>query len=611
MIGKSEFYDIPIASSRSLQERLGRTPNAINTGSGVYATQVRGLLQMLNYGLDNITYRAASHLLNMDIMHANDAYLLKLCEGLLLNSIRSITPPMCGPGHELNFRSTSTYSRLSTIGTVRLQNGTTSSLVMYEEPTIEDGVYKARFCAGQLVTRSIDTSSADRSIGSLCPLYVSETYKSVWTDSLSIKLVGLEGVNAIPVWSMTELLSMSDTAHAVFCQSTPRGITVILGDGELFGGAYSGNALLSGIEVTYIKAENLSNPVLGSISLNSDIEVVGSVPVLSKLDTGDTPETLRSRSIQQLFANGKITDERDLVTELERIPVVRSCFAKREYDYMPYGPWDANATYPSGAIVEDGGALHICISAGTTTRPSTDKNNWCVLSPESVFQKFKAATANAEAPALRYDNATILLAGLMVAHRMYWNDYTAYNEGDVVYHAGTNALYRCVGMATPGLEPGSDDAASIWYSQEYLDSLPMGVPIKTYAIDEYEPITQASYELELKYYFGIWNKLGFTSVVVKPVRTTDLQVHVDYSATSDLSQSIYDYIVDYACFYTGRTLLASHLNAELTRKFSLGNVYVTLSSNGAACDGSTCSLEFDQYVPKSMISITLTKLDQR
>ena len=79
-----QFFDHFALANKTIQERLGTAPNALNKLSALYGMQARGVVQMLSYGNDMITARAVSHLLNMDIFRANDAYLLKLGEGMLL-----------------------------------------------------------------------------------------------------------------------------------------------------------------------------------------------------------------------------------------------------------------------------------------------------------------------------------------------------------------------------------------------------------------------------------------------------------------------------------------------------------------------------------------------
>ena len=94
-----QYFDHFALANKTIQERLGAAPNALNKLSALYGMQARGFVQMMSFGDDMITARAASHLLNMDILRANDAYLLKLGEGFLLNSIESITPPLIHAGN--------------------------------------------------------------------------------------------------------------------------------------------------------------------------------------------------------------------------------------------------------------------------------------------------------------------------------------------------------------------------------------------------------------------------------------------------------------------------------------------------------------------------------
>ena len=105
MANKQQFYDHFALANLSLQERLGRSGAALNKDSAVFGQQVRSLLQMLTFGLDAVTARSASHLLNMDLFYSNDAYLLKLTEGVLLNSVRSVTPPKINAATPFRFWS--------------------------------------------------------------------------------------------------------------------------------------------------------------------------------------------------------------------------------------------------------------------------------------------------------------------------------------------------------------------------------------------------------------------------------------------------------------------------------------------------------------------------
>ena len=131
MADSPQFFDHFVLSNMSLQERLGRSGAALNKDSAVFGQQVRSLLQMLTYGLDSVTARAASHLLNMDVLYSNDAYLLKLTEGLLLNSVQSITPPKIGASHPFRFWSERDYTRWSSVGTIGLKDGSKVNLIVY------------------------------------------------------------------------------------------------------------------------------------------------------------------------------------------------------------------------------------------------------------------------------------------------------------------------------------------------------------------------------------------------------------------------------------------------------------------------------------------------
>ena len=158
MADTPQFFDHFTLSNMSLQERLGRSGAALNKDSAVFGQQVRSLLQMLNYGNDSVTARAASHLLNMDLLYSNDAYLLKLTEGLLLNSIRSVTPPMINASVPFRFQSERNYSVWSSLGSVSLKDGSKVSLIVYDIRQTgvsgdEQGAsdYEALYCAGNYV----------------------------------------------------------------------------------------------------------------------------------------------------------------------------------------------------------------------------------------------------------------------------------------------------------------------------------------------------------------------------------------------------------------------------------------------------------------------------
>ena len=127
-----QFFDHFALANLSLQERLGRSAATLNKDSAVFGQQTRSFLQMLTYGLDAITARAATHLLNMDVLYSNDSYLLKLAEGVLLNSIESITPPKINDATPFRFWSERSYTRWSSLGTIALKDGTKTNLVVFK-----------------------------------------------------------------------------------------------------------------------------------------------------------------------------------------------------------------------------------------------------------------------------------------------------------------------------------------------------------------------------------------------------------------------------------------------------------------------------------------------
>jgi hypothetical protein len=224
--------------------------------------------------------------------------------------------------------------------------------------------------------------------------------------------------------------------------------------------------------------------------------------------------------------------------------------------------------------------------------------------------------------AFRYDNATIILSGLMVANRRYWSPDHSYAPGDIVYHAKTNALYVCIkgvgaapaeGEIIPGVnnlvgevrgvEPGTDEGAEYWMSQADVEINPL---YSGYRIDDYVPITQASYELELKGYFGIASKLGFTSVVVEPCASVPVTISYAYDGAHKENEEITRFIQNYACYNVGKHLLASELHSMLTEQFGLTKVYIWMR-RGDAADGADTSevvLSTSEYVSKSDLTVT-------
>lgn len=621
-----QFFDHFALANKTIQERLGAAPNALNKLSALYGMQARGFVQMMSYGDDMITARAASHLLNMDILRANDAYLLKLGEGFLLNSIESITPPLIHSGNDFYFSSLRKYGLYDSIGSVNLRDGSAANLLLYrfkalDEMTAEgEQKYKALYCAGQYVTQNFTTDDIDLTPGTFQSIYVPETYKAVWTPSVRVFLEGIgndgKAKEVVPIYSMAELLAYTDRDWLVLCQHTGRGLTITLGDGEVYGAGYNNKetfAKITAVSVTYIKTDSLAEAANETLKFNDDVTPLYSdrLPVLDKPSTGDTPEMFRSRAIAEMFASGKITDEKDLVTEIKKIPLVRSCSAHREQNrHFPVAPFDSQAYYPHGAMVEFNGALYVVVRKdnGTETLPPNDpESSWQVIVPASIYAALKEMGFDAES-AFRYDNATIVLSGLMVANRRYWSPDHSYVPSDIVYHAGTNKLYVATANVR-GLEPGSDVgpesgyAEDTWVAQEDLDSNPK---YAGYRIDDYVPITQAAYELELKGYFGIASKLGFTSVVVEPCVSVPVTITYSYDGAHRENEEITRFIQEYSCYNVGKTLLASELHSLLTEKFGLTKVYITLrkGTDESAPECPQITLATHEYISKSDLTVT-------
>lgn len=622
-----QFFDHFALANKSIQERLGAATNALNKLSALYGMQARGFVQMLSYGNDMITARAASHLLNMDILRANDAYLLKLGEGFLLNSLESITPPLIHAGNEFLFKSRRKYGRYDSIGSVSLRDGSSANLLLYKLDDLNevtaDGEqkYKVLYCAGQYIQQDFTADDIDLTPGTFQSVYVPETYKAIWTPSVRVFLEGIgtaeTGKEVTPVYSMAELLAYTDRDWLVLCQHTGRGLTITLGDGEVYGAGYNNSgtfANISAVKVTYIKTDSLSEAANETLKFNDDVVPLYTdrIPVLDKPRTGDTPDTFRSRAIAEMFASGKITDEKDLVTEIEKIPLVRSCAARREQNrHFPVSAYTAGTIYPHGSMAEFNGALYVVVrkDMGEETLPPDDpESSWQVIVPSNIYSSLKNMGFDA-ASAFRYDNATIVLSGLMVANRQYWSADHSYSPGDIVYHAGTNKLY--VATATVrGLEPGSDVdpesgyAYDTWVSQADAET---DSKYSAYRIDDYTPITQAAYELELKGYFGIASKLGFTSVVVEPCVAVPVEISYSYDGAHRENEEITRFIQEYACYNAGKTLSASELHSLLTEKFGLTKVYVSLGrygDDGAVNLGSQVQLATGEYISKSGLTVT-------
>ena len=619
-----QFFDHFALANKTIQERLGTAPNALNKLSALYGMQARGVVQMLSYGDDMITARAASHLLNMDILRANDAYLLKLGEGFLLNSIESITPPLIPPGNAFIFASLRDYNLYSSVGSITLRDGSSANLILYEFNKLDEKTalgeqkYEALYCAGQYVTQEFASSDIDLTPGTFQAVYVPETYKAIWTPSVRIHLDGIDK-DVVPIFSMAELLSYTDTDYLVLCQHTARGLVITLGDGEVYGAGYNNKesfANITAVRISYIKTDSLAEAANETIGFNSDVTPLNKngIPLLNKPSTGDTPEMFRSRAVAETFASGKITDEKDLVTEIMKIPLIKSCAARREQNrHFPVKEYSGEIVYPHGAMVEFENALYVALPKDRGSihgAPPTDVNSgWQVIVPADIYASLKAMGLNAET-AFRYDNATIVLSGLMAAGRRYWEGKHAYSPGNIVYHAGTAMLYVAIADVY-GVEPGTDDGAAYWISQEDLDALPSDSPYSAYKIDDYVPITQAAYELELKGYFGIASKLGFTSVVVEPCTSAKVAITCKYTGAHKENEEITRFIQRYVCYNVGKYLSGAELHTKLTEAFGITKVYITMARNDADSIGTTpgdhVQLGTNEYVSRNDLSIYLTE----
>lgn len=658
------FYDSFAIANLSIQERLGRSAATLNKDSAVFGQQTRSFLQMLVYGLDAVTARAASHLLNMDVLYSNDAYLLKLAEGVLLNSIESITPPKINDATPFRFWSERSYTRWSSLGTIALKDGTKTNLIVFKinetghvEGSEKGREYEALYCAGDYVQQTIDSGFDGYTPGIFAPVYIGETYKSIWSESVEIKLE-MDNDEA-PIWldlawSLDELLGMPDNSKAGLLQHTPRGMTLTLGDGEIFGKGYNhkGKAPIKRVIVSYVKCESLAPVDHSSIKFNRDItEVVvngESTPMLSPLNTGDSATTLRSRAVAEFFAASKITDERDLVTEVGKIPFVKSCFARREYNWpiwktvslLNQGYVDAKygrkteakifferykfnqyKRYNPGEMVVYAGSVYICSDPNHRGLPSA-RRGWVFFMSLANGNSLSQIYNRYYPSACVYDNATIVLSGLVLKNRRYWDEHGVYYQGDVVYHAKTKQLWLALRDGGETVEPGSEEDLSIysedriWVTREEAveleDTDSTGVAYNAgYRFDDYEQLTQAIFESEIKGYFNISGKLGFTSVVVEPLAQVGVSVEIKYTAPYTMQQQVRETIEDYICYNVGKVLRADALNSLLTEKFNLSSVYVQLqlmSVDNAQWTPSELTLPSATYVPPSMLSVDLTEI---
>ena len=662
MANTPNFYDNFVLANLSIQERLGRSGATLNKDSAVFGQQTRSFLQMLNFGNDAITARAASHLLNMDVFHSNDAYLLKHTEGLLLNGIQSVTPPRINASTPFRFVSERSYGQWSSLGTIALKDGSKTNLIAFKitqtKETESATEYEALYCAGNYVEQVISSGFDGYTPGIFAPIYVGETYKSIWSESIIITLDMDDGskIPLVVASSLDEILSMPDNSRGVLVQNTPRGLTITLGDGEIYGSDYNKSGInktgISSVVVSYVKCDSLAPVDHSTIKFNNDITpiMVGgeSIPLLSPLDTGDTPESLRSRSISEFFAASKITDERDLVTEVGKIPFVKSCYARREYNWpfsktistlyegrkASLGNYEQNAfynrykykknrepRYTPGEFAVLGDTLYICTSPNYSS-PST-LSGWARymslkdgVAISNLFQKYYPS-------ACIYDNATLVLSGLVMKSRRYWNENSAYSRGDVVYHTGTKQLWLALRDGGQSVEPGSEDNTPLeselrfWATKDEAamledEATQPGNPYYNvgYRFDEYVQLTQAMFESEIKGYFNIAGKLGFTSVVVEPLGQAGVVVSVQYKAPYTMQQHIRKEIEDYVCYQVGKELCSDVLNSRLTEKYNLSSVYVTITYKNtndsvAEVNALSVTLPAATYVPPSMLEVNL------
>lgn len=656
-----QFYDHFALANLSIQERLGRSAATLNKDSAVFGQQTRSFLQMLMYGLDAITARSASHLLNMDVLYSNDAYLLKLAEGILLNSVESITPPKINAATPFRFWSERSYTRWSSLGTISLKDGTKTNLIVFKidatghvEGSDLGTEYEALYCAGDYVQQTIDSGFDGYTPGIFAPVLIPETYKSVWSESVEVKLEMDSDEDPIYpklAWSLDELLSMPNADDAALIQHTARGMTLTLGDGEIFGKAYnggSGKAHIKQVIVTYVKCESLAPVDHSSIKFNSDITEMflkgESTPLLSPMNTGDTPTSLRSRAIAEFFAASKITDERDLVTEVSKIPFVKSCYGRREYNWSSwvtvsmllkgyndskYGrntkerlffnryKYSNYRRYNPGEMVVYGTNLYVCSDPNHRGVPSA-KNGWAFYMSLTDGNKLSQIYQRYYPSSCVYDNATIVLSGLVLKNRRYWSENGIYYQGDVVYHSKTKQLWLALRDGGQTVEPGSEDDVSLysenrfWATREEAvelddDSSTEQVYNLSYKFDDYEQLTQAIFESEIKGYFNIAGKLGFTSVVVEPLGQVGVSVDVQYTAPYTMQQQVRKAIEDYVCYHVGKTLEADTLNSMLTDAFNLSSVYVTikLDSVDNSQNGIELVLPSATYVPPSLLNVSL------
>lgn len=663
MSNKQQFFDHFAVANLSLQERLGRSGAALNKDSAVFGQQVRSLLQMLTFGLDAVTTRAASHLLNMDLLYSNDAYLLKLTEGVLLNSVRSVTPPKINAATPFRFWSERTYDRWSSLGSISLKDGTKVSLVAYKISSTgsvegdDNGVeYEALYCAGNYVQQTIDSGFDGYTPGIFAPIYLGEVYKSIWSESVEVRLEmnGREPIYLTLAWSMDELLSMPDTYYAALIMNTPRGLTITLGDGEIFGKGYNdtGKTGIKSVVVTYVKCDSLAPVDHSTLKFNKDITEINingeSVPLLTPLDTGDTASTLRTRSIAEFFAASKITDERDLQTEIMKIPYVKSVGVRREYNWSIWKTvamlaagykavagspealfykryqYSAGKRYIPGELAVKGTDVWICTDPNYRGVPSA-RNGWTFFISLTNGSAIGTMYERYYPSACIYDNATIVLSGLVMKSRRYWDENSHYTRGDVVYHSKTKKLWLALKDGGEFVVPGSEGDVAIygddgltlqryWATREEAEILEDGSnrgvndPFANvgYKFDDYEQITQAMFEAELKGYFNIAGKLGFTSVVVEPLAQVGVVVSCQYKAPYTMQQHIRKYIEDYVCYNVNKTLRADDLNSQLTFKFNLSSVYVTISFVGSnKTSAMELTLPVATYVPPSLLEIEL------
>ena len=240
-------------------------------------------------------------------------------------------------------------------------------------------------------------------------------------------------------------------------------------------------------------------------------------------------------------------------------------------DLKTYGPGDM-------AVVKD--ALYVCLFADYKGKPGSS-SGWAKFISLNDGTAIGNIFGRYYPSACIYDNATIVLSGLVLKNRRYWDAQSSYARGDVVYHSGTKQLWLALRDGGQFVEPGSEEDVPIygdnnevlryWVSHDeamvFADEASQpNDPFYNigYRFDDYEQMTQAMFESEIKGYFNIAGKLGFTPVVVEPLGQVSVAVNCQYKAPYTMQQQIRKEIEDYVCYAVGKELRADLLNSRLT-----------------------------------------------